>query len=72
MTGWDGFAKYIGVQGILAIILTIALVTILIMGIPVTTELLALVTLTYGFYFAKNGYQIVKSGIVQLPKSEDQ
>ena len=61
MTGWDAFAKYVGVQGLLALLTTIAVLVFLGMGRVIPGELYGLVGVAWGFYFAKNGYAI--SGI---------
>jgi len=58
MTGWDAFAKYVGVQGLLALITTVAVLIFLGLGRVIPGELYGLVGVAWGFYFAKNGYAI--------------
>lgn len=56
---WEGFAKYVGVQGIIALLMAIGYVLapyVLIMLPNGYTELMALV---FGFYFGKNGVGII-------------
>jgi len=62
MTGWDAFAKYVGVQGLLAILLTLAIIGLLIAARPVPGEVYGLVGVAWGFYFAKNGVNIAGIG----------
>ena len=62
MTGWDGFAKYVGIQGVLALAVTITIIVITISKDTVPAELWSLVGVSWGFYFAKNGYQIANIG----------
>lgn len=70
MTGWDGFAKYVGVQGIIAILLILVIAALLLTARPVPPEVYGFAGVALGFYFAKNGYAITKSGIVQYPPVE--
>jgi len=62
MTGWDAFAKYVGVQGLLALIMTGAIIGLLIAARPVPGEVYGLVGVAWGFYFAKNGVNIAGIG----------
>jgi len=55
MSGWDGFAKYCGIQGLLALMVTIAIVVFISIAIIVPKELWVLLGLAWGFYFGKNG-----------------
>lgn len=62
MTGWDAFAKYVGVQGILALLTTAAVIYALIAQQTVPGEVYGLVGVAWGFYFAKNGVNIAGIG----------
>ncbi len=62
MTGWDGFAKYCGIQGLLALMTTVAVLGMLYLGREVPGELYGIVGVAWGFYFAKNGVAIAKIG----------
>lgn len=62
MTGWDGFAKYVGIQGVLALLVTGAMVYMIVQGINVPDSTYSLIGLAWGFYFAKNGYSIANIG----------
>jgi len=65
MTGWDGFAKYVGVQGILALMFGGAIVYLMVTSQPISEPVIGVFGLIVGFYFGKNGREIVatvKSG----------
>lgn len=51
----ENFANYIGVQGVLAILITVAMIVMVFLLIPVPKELYTLLGVSWGFYFAKNG-----------------
>ena len=55
----ESFAKYIGVQGVLALLITISMIIMIFMMIEVPKEFWALLGLSWGFYFAKNGGIVV-------------
>ncbi len=59
--GWDQFAKYVGVQGIMAILLVGGYIYASLTGITVTDFYGQLMTLIIGFYFAKNGIGILET-----------
>lgn len=59
MTGWDGFAKYIGIQGVLAVILLCGLVYLVVTGNTVPDAYYGIMGAVIGFYFAKNGVGIL-------------
>ncbi len=61
MNGWEGFNKYVGVQGVLALIITIAMIVMLFMLIVVPDQLWTLLGLSWGFYFAKNGGNLINA-----------
>jgi len=61
MSGWEGFAKYCGIQGILALIVTISLIAFIAYQLVVPDQMWTLLGLSWGFYFAKNGVPIVAS-----------
>lgn len=60
--GWEKFHKYIGVQGILATALTVTLIYMLVAQIPPPDVLVGLLGTSWGFYFAKNGTNVI-SGV---------
>ncbi len=62
VTGWDAFAKYVGVQGLLALATTGAVIYQLVAQHPVPGEVYGLVGVAWGFYFAKNGVAIAGIG----------
>lgn len=58
---WDNFHKYIGVHGILALILTSAMIAWISFSMAVPAEAWALLGASWGFYFAKNGGNVAKA-----------
>ncbi len=57
----DFFAKFIGVQGVLAFLLIAAYVFAALSGIVLPEGFTEIMTLVCGFYFAKNGVGIVSA-----------
>ncbi len=55
---WDKANKYVGVQGVLALLVTIALLAMIFLAVAVPAQLWTLLGLSWGFYFAKNGPEI--------------
>lgn len=51
----EGFNKYIGVQGIMALALTGAIIYMAIVQIPIPDVIIGLAGASSGYYFAKNG-----------------
>jgi hypothetical protein len=56
---WENFAKYVGVQGIMGVLLLLSIIGLLFAKIEVPQFLYNMLTLVIGFYFAKNGVGIV-------------
>lgn len=56
---WERFDKYIGIQGILAVLMTVAVIVWQTFDIHQTDEIMALLGLAWGFYFSKNGSRIL-------------
>lgn len=69
MTGWDAFNKYVGVQGIMAIVLLIGYVVSIFIKVEVPSLYDNLMTLIIGYYFAKNGVSVLSS-LVHLIKAD--
>jgi hypothetical protein len=59
MTGWDYFAKYVGIQGILALLITSAMVVAWFVDVTIPEQAWTFAGLAWGFYFAVNGKAIV-------------
>jgi hypothetical protein len=59
MNGWDKFDKYVGVQGVLAMILTVAIVAWTSFRVEVPQEIWGLLGMAWGAYFVKNGSMII-------------
>ncbi len=62
MTGWDAFAKYVGIQGVMALATTATIIVMTVIGKSIAPELWSLQGIAWGFYFAKNGYAIANLG----------
>jgi hypothetical protein len=60
MDNWQAFDKYCGVQGILALLVTIAVVAMVASQRPVPPELWSLIGIGWGFYFSKNGTKLAQ------------
>jgi len=57
----DWFGRYVGVQGIVFLLLTAGYIAAPFMEVTLPDGYTELVTLVTGFYFAKNGTKIVRS-----------
>ena len=57
---WDKANKYVGVQGVLALLVTIALLAMIFLAITPPDQIWTLLGLSWGFYFAKNGPRIIQ------------
>ncbi len=58
---WELFDKYCGIQGILAILMTIAVLLFLSLDKTVPSEVWSLMGIAWGFYFSKNGTKIAQT-----------
>ena len=56
---WEGFAKYLGVQGIMALALVGGFIYATIAQLPLPDLYTNVMTLVVGYYFAKNGVGII-------------
>jgi len=61
MSFWDGFGKYCGIQGLLALIMVIGYLVTIFIGIELPESYPNLMSFVIGFYFAKNGVNIVSA-----------
>lgn len=61
MNGWDNFGKYIGVDGVLALLMTAAVVAGMFVQIEVPKEAWGLLGVAWGAYFRRNGNNVVKA-----------
>ncbi len=57
----DWFGKYIGIQGVIALLLVIVYVVAALAVIALPTGYTELLSLTIGFYFAKNGVGVIRA-----------
>lgn len=56
---WEGFSKYIGIQGIIALILIGTFVAMVLMEKPIPEMFTPFMTLVLGFFFGKNGTSLL-------------
>lgn len=61
MLTWEGFHKYFGVQGLLSLALVGGYIAAVFVQVELPTGYTELMSLTFGFYFAKNGGSIVSA-----------
>lgn len=59
--GWEKFHKYVGVQGVLAVALTGTIIYLSVAQLPIPEVLVGLAGAACGFYFAKNGPNLVNA-----------
>ena len=59
MSFWEGFNKYVGIQGILAVAMGGGYIASAYVGITLPAGYTELMSVLFGFYFAKNGVGIV-------------
>lgn len=57
----EGFNKYVGVQGILCLLVTVFLLIFIAKQTPIPDQIWTLLGLSWGFYFAKNGPGIISA-----------
>ena len=58
MSFWEGFNKYVGIQGLLALIMGLVLVYATVTGMSLDESFKTYFTFVLGYYFAKNGVGI--------------
>jgi len=56
---WKGFSEYVGIQGLLALGLGGGYIYAAVVGVILPEGYTELITLVLGFYFAKNGRNII-------------
>lgn len=62
----EAFDKFCGVQGLLAMSMTIAVIVLTAQGKIVPPEMYSLLGVGWGFYFAKNGSKILSSTVSSI------
>jgi len=66
MTGWDAFNKYIGVQGVLAVMLIAGYIAAIFVHVVLPDAYSQITTLILGYYFAKNGTGAISQMIAAI------
>ena len=61
MNFWEGFNKYIGIQGLIALIMLVAYAAAPYSQVTLPEGFTELMSLVFGFYFAKNGVGIISA-----------
>lgn len=59
MFDWDKFSKYVGIQGIMGLLMLIVYLLMTLWGKPVPELFTNLMTMIIGYYFAKNGLNVM-------------
>ena len=52
---WEGFSKYVGIQGVLALLLVVGYIAAIFVPVELPESYANVMTFVVGFYFAKNG-----------------
>ena len=60
MSFWEGFARYVGIQGLLALGLGAGFIAAPFAGVTLPDGYTELNALVVGFYFAKNGPSVAR------------
>ena len=61
MSFWEGFNKFIGIQGVIALILLLGYVAAPYTNTALPEGYTELMSLVFGFYFAKNGVSVIQA-----------
>lgn len=62
---WEGFAKYVGVQGVLATVLFVGYVAAPYAGVTLPEGYTEITTFVGGYFFAKNGVPAIRSVVTR-------
>jgi len=61
MNGWESFNKYVGIQGLIALIMVTAYIAVIFVERTLPEGYTELMTFIFGTYFTKNGANIVQA-----------
>ncbi len=61
MSFWEGFNRFVGIQGLIALIMLLAYVASPFVEVLLPEGFTELMSLVFGFYFAKNGVGIISA-----------
>ena len=69
---WEGFNKYVGIQGLMGMILLLGFVYASLTSIQLPDLYTNVMTLVIGYFFAKNGVGILSSvkGVIEAQKGK--
>ena len=59
--GWERFHKYVGIQGVIALIMVIAYIAVIFFERVLPEGYTELMTFIFGTYFTKNGSNIAQA-----------
>ena len=59
--GWERFHKYVGIQGVIALIMVAAYIAVIFVEAPLPEGYTELMTFIFGTYFTKNGGNIAQA-----------
>jgi len=57
---WEGFSKYLGIQGVIAILLVVAYILAIFLTVDLPAGFEAIMLIVIGFFFGKNGSAYVQ------------
>jgi len=58
MVFWEGFAKYVGVSGVIAVMLVFGYLAAIFLQVPLPAGFEQVMLLIIGYYFGKNGRNV--------------
>lgn len=60
MSFWEGFNKYFGIQGVIAVLLILAYILAIFLTVSLPAGFEAIMLIVIGFFFGKNGNAYVQ------------
>jgi len=63
MTFWEGFAKYVGISGVIAVMLVGGYLAAIFLQVPLPTGFEQIMLLIIGYYFGKNGRNVAMAAV---------
>lgn len=59
--GWDRFHKYVGIQGVIALIMVLVYIAVIFAKVELPEGYTELMTFIFGTYFTKNGGNVAQA-----------